>query len=98
VNKIEQYLSALETVDELKKFRQAWVAATAKVAAITVDATFTINGVTVESRAAQIIERALASRARKGIAAQMQDAITDAETDAAALKAAAKAEYDAIFA
>ena len=94
---LEQYLSLVAEIAEMKALRDRYVAAATKDAAITLNLNLVIDGNAVPPNAVAFASRAVASRVRATLPALWQGAIQEQETALNALKRDAKAEYDALF-
>jgi hypothetical protein len=97
LEKLQAFIDAAGRLARMKSLAQRYQAAAKKDASAAVTLTVVINGNPVPPDELAAINRAVAARVRISLPQLLTAAIADAETETAALKAAAKAEYDALF-
>lgn len=96
--KLDLYLQAVDVVHVLELLAAKYGAATRKTVSVQCTVTINIDGVQVDGNALNTVNRALAPVVQAQIVPLLTAAITRAKAERDTLKAAAKTEYDKLFA
>jgi hypothetical protein len=97
MREIEDYTAARDRAKTLQAIAAVYAGAAQKDVQLHINAIVLINGVPIAAEQTAILERALAGAAQADIVQLFTVAIQRANLEAAGLKAAAKAKYDALF-
>lgn len=95
--KLQAYIELAQALKKMQALAQRYQAAAKKDAAASVQLSVVIDGVAIPQADLAPIARALSNRVRLSLPQLLAAAINDAAAEVQAAKAAAKAEYDALF-
>jgi hypothetical protein len=97
-DKLQAWIEQATELKRMKALAARYAAATKKDCAVSLSLQVTIDSTAIPPLDLSHMNRALANRVRANLGTLLQAAIADVEQEVAAAKAAAKAEYDKLFA